>query len=106
MFTINGSQGTRGYSRVTVAKELVSDPANIKVSIDGVETGFEISGMTDSWIISLGYTHSMHRIVLDLDTTIIPEFPFFMTSMLFLLTTLVLATLLGRQQGSLCRGPY
>ncbi|PVX26395.1 MAG: hypothetical protein CW716_06060 [Candidatus Bathyarchaeum sp.] len=75
-FTVNGSSGTEGYAKVTVAKNLVADIDNLKVYVDSSEVEFLATETDDSWIITFDYLHSSHEVVMDLDITIIPEFSF------------------------------
>lgn len=72
-FTVNGSDGTGGYAKVTVAKNLAADIANLKVYLDSNQLEYSTAQTDDSWIITFNYLHSSHDIVIDLDITVIPE---------------------------------
>jgi hypothetical protein len=89
-FSVSGPNGTRGYARVTVAKSLVTGPLNLRVFVDGVEKGFSTFPANDSWLLLFDYPHSVHRVVVDLYITVVPEFP-----ELMVLPLLMVATLLG-----------
>lgn len=65
-FTAAGPEDTRGYIRVTVAKSLVADIANIRVYMDGRQTEFSITSPDDSWLLTFSYAHSTHQVVVDL----------------------------------------
>jgi hypothetical protein len=89
-FSVSGPNGTRGYARVTVAKILVAGPLNVGVFVDGVEKDFRTVSANDSYLLFFDYSHSVHRVVVDLDITVVPEFPESMV-----LPLLMVATLLG-----------
>ncbi len=86
-FEATGPEGTTGYIRVTVAKSLVADVANIRVFMDGKENNFTITSLDGSWLLYFTYSHSTHQVEVDLDTTIIPEF-----STIVLFITLIITT--------------
>jgi hypothetical protein len=75
-FTVNGSDGTGGYAKVTIPKNIVADIANLKVYVDSYEVEFSVAETDDSWTITFDYLHSSHEVVMDLNVTIIPEFSF------------------------------
>jgi len=84
-FTVNGSDGTGGYAKVTVAKNLAADIANLKVYLNSNEIEYSAAQTDDSWIITFDYLHSSHEVVIDLDITVIPEFSFSCTLLLFMM---------------------
>jgi hypothetical protein len=98
-FTATGPNGTTGYVKVTVAKSLVTNIANIKVYLDGNQTEFSAISTEDSWLLSFNYIHSTHQVVMDLDINIIPEFPSFLILPLFAIATL-LAVIVYRRKHS------
>jgi hypothetical protein len=65
-FTVSGPSGTTGYVKVTIAKSLISNPENIKVYLDGNQLNYEVTSSADSWLLSFTYTHSTHRVSVDL----------------------------------------
>jgi parallel beta-helix repeat protein len=65
-FTVNGTEGTAGYVKVTIAKNLVANAENIKVYMDGEQLNYEITSNTDSWLLSFTYTHSTHDVMISL----------------------------------------
>jgi len=87
-FTATGSSGTRGYTKVTIAKSLAANPANIAVYLDDNKTDYTITSTDDSWLLTLNYTHSTHQVLVDLNTEVIPEFPIMMILPLLMLATL------------------
>jgi hypothetical protein len=96
-FTASGPDGTNGYARVTVAKEFITDPLMVRVSIDDANEDFSVLSTDDSWILAFDYSHSAHFVVVDLDIMAVPEFQQFMVLPLFL-TGSLLATLLSRRR--------
>jgi hypothetical protein len=88
-FSVSGPDNTKGYARVTLPKSLVTDTTKVKVYIDGTEKAFDISLEEDSWLLAFDYASSTHKIVVDLDITVIPEYPGMMILLLFMMTTLI-----------------
>lgn len=98
-FTVNGSDGTGGYAKVTAAKNLVADIDNLKVYVDSFEVGFSVAETADSWVITFEYLHSSHEVVMDLDITIVPEFSF--SYILLLLVIAVSSAILSHKRGDI-----
>ena len=65
-FTATGESGTKGYVTVNIPKTLISDLSSLKVYLDNHEVSFTSTQDSDAWIISLTYSHSTHKIVMDL----------------------------------------
>jgi hypothetical protein len=65
-FTVNGTEGTAGYVKVTIAKSLVSNAENIKVYLDGNQLNYDVTSNADSWILSFTYQHSTHNVMISL----------------------------------------
>jgi hypothetical protein len=74
-FTAQGVTGTQGYAKVIIAKTLVTNPAEMLVLLDGNQIEYTIEETLESWIITITYSHSTHKITVALDTSVIPEFP-------------------------------
>jgi parallel beta-helix repeat protein len=91
-FSATGPSGTRGYVRVTVAKSLVANVTNIRVSLDGNESTYSVTSIDDSWLVTFDYMHSTHQVIVDLDVTKVPEFPSFFILPLLIMTTLLIVT--------------
>jgi hypothetical protein len=96
-FTAAGTDGTRGYARVNVAKNMVNDPSKVKVYVDGAQRSFKMSSVDDSWLLIFDYSHSIHQVTVDLDITIVPEFPGLIVIPLVMMATL-LVTMLSRKR--------
>jgi hypothetical protein len=73
-FNAQGASGTQGYAKIIVAKTLVTDLENMIVYLDGNQVEYSVQSNDDSWCLIINYAHSTHRIVVDLDVSIIPEF--------------------------------
>ena len=74
-FNAQGDSGTQGYAKIIVAKTLVTDLENMRVYLNGSQVEYSLLSIDDSWCLIINYEHSTHRIVLDLNVDIIPEFP-------------------------------
>jgi hypothetical protein len=98
-FSATGPDGTRGFARVNVAKNMVNDPSRMKVYVDGAERSFMTSSVDDSWLLAFDYTHSTHQVMVDLDITIVPEFPGLIVIPLVMMATL-LVTILSKKRTS------
>jgi outer membrane protein assembly factor BamB len=99
-FTATGPNGTRGYVKVTVAKSLVANITNIRVYLDGNQTEYSIASTDDSWLLTFNYIHSTHKVAVDLDINIVPEFP--LSSILLLFMTAIMLPVIAykRKSGS------
>lgn len=82
-FNVTGPLGTTGYSKVTIAKELVEDINELKVYIDRSRLNYTTISLDDSWVVHFTYQHSTHRV------TIIPEFPTMLILPLIMIATLL-----------------
>jgi hypothetical protein len=65
-FTVNGTSGTAGYVKVTIAKSLVSSVQNVKAYLDGSQLDVEITSDEASWLLSFTYMHSTHNVRISL----------------------------------------
>ncbi len=65
-FTATGEDGTTGYVKAAVAKELVSNIADLKVYLDGNNLVYTVTSSDSSWILNFVYAHSTHNIVINL----------------------------------------
>ncbi len=68
-FTVNGTSGTSGYTRIVISKDLVANGNDIRISLDGVNMSYALSSTDSSWILYFTYHHSAHQIVADLNAT-------------------------------------
>lgn len=61
-FTASGPPDTTGYAKVTIAKSLIQNTQNIKVTLDGNQINYTLSQATDSWLLTFSYHHSTHSL--------------------------------------------
>ena len=66
-FTATGETGTTGFVSVNIPKTLIKDISGLKVYLDGKELAFSSSQESDTWTITITYTHSTHTIVMSLN---------------------------------------
>jgi hypothetical protein len=97
LFSIEGPVGTNGYARIRVAKNMVNDPLDVRIVLDGAYRIFTMSSTDDSWLLAFDYTHSTHQVKVDLDVTMVPEFPGLIVIPLVMMATL-LVTMLSRKR--------
>jgi hypothetical protein len=69
-FTTSGSNGTVGYTKAMILKTLAQTFTGISVSLDGKQLNFTVSASNEFWIIEFTYSHSTHRIIVDLPHSI------------------------------------
>jgi hypothetical protein len=67
-FTVSGVAGTNGYVDMQIAKNLIADISNLKVSIDGNNVDYTVTSMSDTYSLRFSYNHSTHSISVDLGT--------------------------------------
>ena len=65
-FTVSGEDGTYGYTRIVISKELVVNGTDIKVSLDGAEMNYQLSSTDESWVLYFTYHHSTHGVTVSL----------------------------------------
>ena len=68
-FSVSGSEGTEGFTRVTLAKNLISDLNTLEVKINDNSIEYTISDFEDSWILYFTYSHSTHEVTVFLGTS-------------------------------------
>jgi PKD repeat protein len=85
-FAVGGQSGTKGYAKVTIAKNLVGNVTDIEVYLDGNELPYSVTSIGDSWLLTFSYAHSIHNVSVSLNTKAIPELD--LVTMLLLFTTI------------------
>lgn len=65
-FSANGPSGTNGYTKVTIAKTLITSMNEVTVYLDGKQVPYDVSSTSETWLISLSYSHSTHAIIMNL----------------------------------------
>lgn len=63
-FTVEGATGTTGYVDIFIPKAILSDISELKAFMDDTEISFSSQSVSDSWLISFTYSHSIHRVTL------------------------------------------
>ena len=96
-FTATGPSGTRGQTKVTIAKSLVANATGIRVYLDGNDTQYSIASTDDSWLLTFNYTHSTHKVAVDLNVNPVSEFPSITVLLLFMLLAMFASVILGRR---------
>ena len=77
-----------------ISKQLLTDVNNLKVYIDGNQTGYTYGSTDNSWIINITYEHSTHKVQM-----IIPEFPSAIaTLLLVLIVSMAIVLLKGKKE--------
>ena len=71
-FTVSGPSGTKGYVKVTVAKSLVENIADVKVYLDGNQLNYTVTSLDDSWLLHFTYLHSTHKVTISLSAISTP----------------------------------
>ena len=63
-FTANGPSETTGYVKATILEQLMPNPEDIQVYLDGNQIDCTITSNGNSWIITFTYNHSEHEIAI------------------------------------------
>lgn len=69
-FVASGQSGTGGYTKVAIAKSLISNSENIKVYLDGNHVEHSLSSNSDFWILNFGYSHSSHHVSIRIQSSL------------------------------------
>jgi len=88
-FSAYGPDGTTGYAKVFISKQLLTDISNLIVYVDGNQTDYTYGSTDNSWTINIVYEHSTHEVQM-----IIPEFPSAIATFLPVLIALIAIVLL------------
>jgi hypothetical protein len=76
-FTATGENGTTGYVKVTIAKDLMANITDLKVYLDESNLDYTVTSTETAWILNFVYTHSTHSIVVNLgELNYVPEIGF------------------------------
>jgi hypothetical protein len=92
-FSAIGPNGTKGYAKVFISKNLLTNINDLQVFVDGNLTDYTYTSTQKSWTIKISYTHSTHEI-----QVVIPEYSSIAIVLLFILTSI--ATILFKKQRS------
>lgn len=94
-FTVSGENGTRGYVKVTIAKSLISNIADVKVYLDGNQTEYSATSQDDSWILTFTYTHSTRHVTINLKTAITTGISPYLTPWIYLIAAVIVIALIS-----------
>jgi PKD repeat protein len=61
-FMVTGEDGTRGYAKITIAKDLQPNIVNIKVYVNGTEQQYSYTSTDQAWEIMMTYNQSNDQI--------------------------------------------
>lgn len=92
-FSASGPDGTTGYAKVFISKQLLTDISSLIVYVDGNQTDYTYSCTDNSWTITIMYQHSTHEVQM-----VIPEFPSTIATFLTVLITSTAAVLLNAKK--------
>jgi hypothetical protein len=65
-FNASGPSGTTGYVSLYIPQTLISDISTLKTYVDGNQVQFNTTNQSDAWLITFYYSHSQHKITLEL----------------------------------------
>ncbi len=85
-FNVSGESGTKGFTRITIAKNLVPDVAGLTIQLDESNWDYSVINMTDSWVLLITYDHSTHQVQVQLEPSAIPELSSWILIVLLMLT--------------------
>jgi hypothetical protein len=69
-FNVTGESGTTGYAKLTIAKTILPDAQDLKVSLDGKQLNYTLAQTEDAWILNFDYHHSTHQVSVFLPKTV------------------------------------
>lgn len=72
-FSAEGPSGTNGYVKITLEKDPEFDPDGISVFLDGKIIEYAIVSTSQSWVLDIGYSHSIHNVVVNFNGNAEPE---------------------------------
>jgi nitrous oxidase accessory protein len=65
-FVVSGPDGTSGYAIIRIEKALANRSEDITVYFDDIPIDYSLDSDYYAWILTFNYTHSSHRIVINL----------------------------------------
>lgn len=84
-FTLEGPSETTGYTKLTIAKDLIAETTGLKIYLDENQINYEATSSETSWQLRFAYQHSSHKVTVNLGLSAKP----------FIETPLGIATLSG-----------
>ncbi len=65
-FTVSGPQGTKGYVRLFISRELIPDVSAVKVFLDGKQLEHTMRLEDENWLLEFNYSHSEHHVFINI----------------------------------------
>ena len=96
-FNITGENGTRGFCRVAIPKDLLWTETNWTVYVDGQPVNYTLIFDEDYTYISFTYNHSTKTVQI-IGTHVIPEYPSSHVLLIFIIATLLATTVYIRKR--------
>jgi hypothetical protein len=72
-FSAEGLSGTNGYVKITLEKDPEFDPEGVSVFLDGKPIEYAIASTSQSWVLDIKYSHSVHNVVVYFNGEAEPE---------------------------------
>jgi PKD repeat protein len=72
-FSAEGLSGTNGYVKITLEKDPEFNPEDVSVFLDGKPIEYVIASTSQSWVLDIVYSHSVHHVVLYFNGEVEPE---------------------------------
>ena len=72
-FSAEGPSGTNGYVKITLEKDPEFNPEAVSVFLDYKPIEYAIASTSQSWILDIGYSHSVHNVVVYFNGEAEPE---------------------------------
>jgi hypothetical protein len=72
-FSAEGPSGTNGYVKITLEKDPEFNPEDVSVFLDDKPIEYAIASTSQSWVLDIGYSHSVHNVVLYFNGEAEPE---------------------------------
>jgi len=64
-FSAEGPSGTNGYVKITLEKDPEFNPEDVSVFLDYKPIEYAIASTSQSWVLDIGYSHSIHNVVVN-----------------------------------------
>jgi nitrous oxidase accessory protein NosD len=75
-FVVSGPDGTSGYAIIRIEKVLANQSEDITVYFDDIPIDYSLDSDDYAWILAINYTHSSHKVVINLTKQAQPQEPF------------------------------
>lgn len=72
-FSSEGPSGTVGYVKITLEKDPAFNPQGVSAFLDGKPVEYAITSTSQSWVLDITYSHSVHNVVVNFNGKAEPE---------------------------------